>query len=240
MFNVAFWSSVIVTAVLVGGIFWYMGRRPAGTPVTWGEAMVGAVYVFFLMFWIFGVVYDRVHHRNLDEFGGLFGRMPVYTAMAIGIFFAGLGLPGLCGFPGEVFVVLAVFNYSVTMAVIAAAVVILTAGYILWTIQRVFLGPEYKGPHGDHLTPSNARENLIAGVIFVGAILFGILPHHLLLRYMEPTVSRQVRELADWTKRQESAQKKDDESAPAKAMLDADREQAPSLLAGAVPQTDGK
>lgn len=56
MFNVAFWSSVIVAAVLVGGIFWYMGRRPVGTPLTWGEAMVGAVYVFFLLFWIYGVI----------------------------------------------------------------------------------------------------------------------------------------------------------------------------------------
>ena len=56
MFNVAFWSSVLVTVVLVAGIFWYMGKRPAGAPLTWGEAMVGAVYVFFLMFWIFGVV----------------------------------------------------------------------------------------------------------------------------------------------------------------------------------------
>ena len=56
MFNVAFFSSVIVLAALVGGIFWYMGRRPAGTPLTWGEAMVGAVYVFFLLFWMYGVV----------------------------------------------------------------------------------------------------------------------------------------------------------------------------------------
>jgi hypothetical protein len=54
--NVAFWSSVIVAAALVGGIYWYMGRRPVGTPLTWGEAMVAAVYVFFLLFWMYGVV----------------------------------------------------------------------------------------------------------------------------------------------------------------------------------------
>ena len=45
------------------------------------------------MFFMVGVVYDRVHHRNLDQFGGLFGRMPLYTALAVGIFFAGLGYP---------------------------------------------------------------------------------------------------------------------------------------------------
>ncbi len=46
------------------------------------------------MFFMVGVIYDRVHHRNLNEFGGLFGKMPVYTALSIGIFFAALGLPG--------------------------------------------------------------------------------------------------------------------------------------------------
>jgi hypothetical protein len=56
VFNVAFWSSVIVAALMVGGIFWYMDKRPVGTPLTWGEAMVAAVYVFFLLFWIYGVV----------------------------------------------------------------------------------------------------------------------------------------------------------------------------------------
>ena len=109
-----------------------------------------------------GVVYDRVHHRNLNEFGGLFAKMPIYSGFAVGIFFAGLGLPGLCGFIGEVFVVLSVWKYSILLAVISAAVVILTAGYILWAIQRVYLGAEYKGPHGENLTPITMRELCIA------------------------------------------------------------------------------
>ena len=99
------------------------------------------------MFFLVGVVYDRVHHRDLDQFGGLFARMPVYSGISMGIFFAALGLPGLCGFIGEFFVVLGAWSYSKALAVVAASVVILTAGYILWTIQRVYLGPEYKGPH---------------------------------------------------------------------------------------------
>jgi len=53
---VAFLMSLLLAAVLVVPIFWYAKRRPVGTPLTWGEAMVGAVYVFFLMFWIYGVV----------------------------------------------------------------------------------------------------------------------------------------------------------------------------------------
>jgi NADH-quinone oxidoreductase subunit M len=144
------------------------------------------------------VVYDRVHHRNLDEFGGLFRQMPVYSGISFVIFFAALGLPGLCGFIGEVMVTLSVWKYSQALAIISAAVVILTAGYILWTLQRVYLGPEYKGPHGDHLTPITLREKLIAAPLVVFAILFGVYPQAL-FNYMKPSVTASVEELARWT-----------------------------------------
>ncbi len=153
------------------------------------------------MFFMVGIIYDRVHHRNLDEFGGLFGKMPVYTAMAMGIFFAGLGLPGLCGFPGEAFVVLSTWKYSMVLAVISAGVVVLTASYILWSIQRVYLGAEYKGPHGDHITPSTTRENLIGMTILGFCILLGVLPYQTVFKFMEKTVDRQVGQLTEWTAR---------------------------------------
>ncbi len=156
------------------------------------------------MFFLVGVIYERVHHRNLDQFGGLFAKMPVYSGMAIAIFFAGLGLPGLCGFIGEVLVTLSVWNYSKALAVISASVVILTAAYILWTIQRVYLGPEYKGPHGDHLHPMTLREKLIAAPLVALAIAFGVYPE-VLLQYTKPTLNRQVDDLAAWTKRENFA-----------------------------------
>ena len=158
------------------------------------------------MFFLVGVIYDRVHHRNLNEFGGLFGKMPVYTALSIGIFFAALGLPGLCGFIGEVFVVLSVWNFDKILAVISASVVILTAAYILWAVQRVYLGPEYRGPHPEALRPSSARENSIAGVLFVFAILLGVFPQTFVLQYMDRTIDRQVDALAQWTERVKSPQ----------------------------------
>ena len=123
-------------------------------PDMWNMGITGAMFQMIGhgvssagMFFMVGVIYDRVHHRNLNEFGGLFGKMPTYTALSIGIFFAGLGLPGLCGFIGEAFVVISVWSFSWILAVIAASVVILTAAYILWAIQRVYLGAEYKGPN---------------------------------------------------------------------------------------------
>jgi NADH-quinone oxidoreductase subunit M len=184
----------------------------AGTeynPYFWQMGVNGAMFQMLAhgissagMFFMVGVIYERVHHRNLDQFGGLFAKMPVYSGMAIGIFFAGLGLPGLCGFIGEVFVTLSVWNFNKGLAIVSAAVVILTAAYILWTLQRVYLGPEYKGPHGDHLTPMTVREGLIATPLLAFAILFGVYPQAL-LQYMTPTIDRQVQDLANWKQSQD-------------------------------------
>jgi NADH-quinone oxidoreductase subunit M len=157
------------------------------------------------MFFCVGVLYDRVHHRDLDKFGGMFAIMPVYSGLAIGIFFAGLGLPGLCGFIGEMFVVLSVWKYSYLLAIISASVVILTAGYILWAIQRVYLGPEYKGPHGEALTPITMRELFIGAPLLVLAIFFGVYPTAM-LNYMQPSVDRQIDQLAAWTQEHDQRQ----------------------------------
>lgn len=177
----------------------------------WQFGMNGAMFQMIAhgissagMFFMVGVVYDRVHHRQLNQFGGLMARMPVYSAMAFLLFFAGLGLPGLCGFIGEVFVTLSVWNFSRTMAIVGAGVVILTAAYILWTIQRVYLGAEYRGPHGEHLHPFKAREFLVALPLCVLAVVLGVYPP-LVLNYVSPAVNKTVNELADWKQAQDAA-----------------------------------
>ena len=83
----------------------------------WKMGMSGAMFQMIAhgissagMFFLVGVVYERVHHRDLDKFGGLFAKMPVYGGISIVIFFAAMGLPGLCGFWGEVFVVVSVLE----------------------------------------------------------------------------------------------------------------------------------
>ncbi|MGO8748587.1 MAG: complex I subunit 4 family protein [Thermoguttaceae bacterium] len=188
--GIGVWSAVAGTAY--NSDFWKMGMNGAMFQmIAHGLSSAG-------MFFLVGVIYDRVHHRNLDQFGGLFARMPVYSGLAIGIFFAALGLPGLCGFIGEVFVVFSAWSYSKALAVVAASVVILTAGYILWTIQRVYLGPEYKGPHGEAITPITRREVAIAAPLLALAILFGVYPKAL-FNYMEPSVNATVDDLAKWT-----------------------------------------
>jgi NADH-quinone oxidoreductase subunit M len=183
------WSSLVAT----NSDYWNMGVQGAMFQmIAHGISSAG-------MFFMVGVIYDRVHHRNLNEFGGLFGKMPVYTGFAMIIFFAGLGLPGLCGFIGEVFVVLSVWNFSYALAVIAASVVILTAAYILWALQRVYLGAEYRGPHPEGLTPLTGREIGIAIPIAVMAVVLGVFPMTV-FRYTEATVTGQVQQLARWTR----------------------------------------
>jgi NADH-quinone oxidoreductase subunit M len=201
------YSSVSHMGYVVLGIgVWTATAANGFSPDYWQLGMNGAMFQMIAhglssagMFFMVGVVYDRVHHRNLDQFGGLFAKMPVYSGLAFGIFFTALGLPFLCGFIGEVFVVLSVWNYSMGIAVVAASVVILTAAYILWTLQRVYLGPEYRGPHGEALTPITKREVLIAAPLLAFALLFGVYPQAL-LNYMKPSVDQTVSELATWTK----------------------------------------
>jgi len=204
------YSSVSHMGYVVLGLgVWSMGAHGIGRDLYnweyWNMGIKGAMFQMIAhgissagMFFMVGIVYDRVHHRNLNQFGGLFGKMPLYTGFAIAIFFAGLGLPGLCGFIGEVFVVLSVWNFSITMAVISAAVVILTAGYILWTIQRVYLGPEYQGPHEEALLPITTREVSIAVPLVVLAIWFGVYPATV-LDLMNSTIDQQTETLAGWT-----------------------------------------
>jgi len=171
--------------VLIGLAVWKLTESAASTNPHhyWQMGIGGAMFQMLAhgvssagMFFMVGVIYDRVHHRDLNKFGGLMGKMPLYGGLAAGIFFAGLGLPGLCGFIGEIFVVLSTWNYDPLLAIIAASGVILTAGYILWTMQRVYLGPEYRGPHEEDITPINGREATVAVILLVLAIALGCYP----------------------------------------------------------------
>lgn len=95
-----------------------------------------------MLFLIVGVIYDRAHIRDLDAFGGLANQMPVYTGFVTLAFFAAIGLPGLSGFVSEAFVFVGAFGFETIriIAIISTLGILLGAGYMLWTLQRVFLG----------------------------------------------------------------------------------------------------
>jgi len=133
-----------------------------------------------MCFFLVGVIYERAHHREINRFGGLWLTMPKYGTMATIGFFASLGLPGLCGFIGEMWVFLGVFNagprfpWAYPMAILAASGVILTAGYILWLIRRVYLGKE-REEYADY-PDATGRETFILVPMAILCIAMGIFP----------------------------------------------------------------
>ena len=94
-----------------------------------------------MLFLLVGVIYDRAHHREINGFGGLASHMPLYAAITGFAFFAAMGLPGLSAFISEVLVLLGAWQRHPVMTVFGASAAILTAGYMLWTFQRIYLGP---------------------------------------------------------------------------------------------------
>jgi NADH-quinone oxidoreductase subunit M len=165
----------------------------------WSWGMNGAMFQMIAhgitsagMFFLVGVIYDRAHHRNLDNFRGLYEPMPLYGGISAIIFFAAMGLPGMCGFVGEFMVVLATWNYDKVFSILAAITVVLTAAYILWTLQRVYLGqnPAYKD-----FPDISFRELLCIVPLVVLSVVLGIWPN-LLLGWMEPSLTGLVDALA--------------------------------------------
>lgn len=110
----------------------------------------GAIFQMFnhgtitaMLFLIVGVVYDRAHTRGLYDFGGLASQMPVYTGFVTVAFFAAIGLPSMSGFVSEALVFVGSFGVETTriLAMISTLGILLGAGYMLWTLQRIFFGP---------------------------------------------------------------------------------------------------
>jgi len=145
------------------------------------------------LFFVVGVVYDRAHHRDVNRFGGLKEPMPLYSGMSAILFFASMGLPGLCGFVGELFVMIAAWSFSPALAIPAILSVILTAGYLLWTWQRVFLGTNPATAAYPDLSP---REAACLLPFVVLAILLGILPQTLIFNWVDPSVSGWIANMA--------------------------------------------
>jgi NADH-quinone oxidoreductase subunit M len=126
------------------------------------------------LFLLVGVIYDRAHHRDLNGFGGMATIMPKYAVWTTIAFFAAVGLPGLSGFISEVLVFLGAFKTWPWLTALATTSVILTAGYMLWTMQRVYLGrvnEKYKD--FPDITP---REAFCLAPLAVIVVILGVYP----------------------------------------------------------------
>jgi NADH-quinone oxidoreductase subunit M len=131
-----------------------------------------------MLFLLVGVVYDRAHHREINGFGGLASIVPLYTGITGFAFFAAMGLPGLSAFISEVLVLLGAWTKFPGLTVVAASAVVLTAGYMLWTLQRIYLGK----PNEKYLTlPEITPRELFTLVPLAVIVLFlGIFPSPIL------------------------------------------------------------
>jgi len=133
-----------------------------------------------MLFLIVGIIYDRSHTRGLNDFGGLANQMPVYTGFVTVAFFAAIGLPGLSGWVSEALVFVGAFGATTirTLAIVSTLGILLGAGYMLWTLQRVFLGqvPEkWKG-----LKDLDFREYAMLIPLTIIILFLGIYPSFLL------------------------------------------------------------
>ncbi|MCK6479470.1 MAG: NADH-quinone oxidoreductase subunit M, partial [Planctomycetes bacterium] len=139
----------------------HMGYVLLGLTALTAEGVGGAIFQMFnhgtisgMMFLLVGVMYERVHHRDLARFGGLLGMLPKYSIMAMIGFFAALGLPGMSGFVSEVMVFLGAFRsetmpHAKAFTIAGTLGIIFGAVYILTMLQKVFLGTPKELGHGD-------------------------------------------------------------------------------------------
>jgi len=127
------------------------------------------------LFLCIGVLYDRMHSREIGDYGGVVNVMPKFAALMVFFGFANSGLPGTSGFVGEFMVILASFKASFWYAFFASVTLILGAAYTLWLVKRVIFGP-VGNDHVAEMQDLNSREFLILGVLAVAVLFFGLWP----------------------------------------------------------------
>src|SRR5690348_18450282 len=170
----------------------HMGYVMLGMAAFTPQGINGAVLQMFnhgtvtaMLFLLVGVIYDRAHHRQIEGFGGLASVMPVYTGIMTIAFFAALGLPGLSAFISEVLVLLGAWQYNQAITVVAASAVVLTAAYMLWMLQRVWLGPVNEKYAS--LPDVDMREKIMLVPLAIIVLILGVYPHAV-LDLMNPTL----------------------------------------------------
>ena len=155
--------------------------------------MVSHGLISAAMFLCVGVMYDRVHSREISAYGGVINRMPIFGAFMVLFAMSNAGLPGTSGFVGEFLVIIASFKANFWYAFLAATTLILGAAYTLWLVKRVIFGP-VGNDHVAALEDLNAREFLVLAVLAVGVLLLGVWPAPL-LEVMQPSVQHLVEQI---------------------------------------------
>jgi len=132
-------------------------------------------FVSGAMFLCIGVLYDRVHSREIADYGGVVNTMPKFAAFAVLFSMANAGLPATSGFIGEFMVILGAVEFNFWTGLLAGTALILGAAYSLWMVKRVVFGP-VGNKHVAELTDLNGREFAILGVLAIATLWMGLYP----------------------------------------------------------------
>ena len=165
------YSSVAHMGFVTLGFFIFNDLGMAGGIVQ----MIAHGFVSAAMFLSIGVLYDRVHSREIASYGGVVNTMPRFAAFSLLFAMANCGLPGTAGFVGEWMVILAAVKFNFWIGMASASALIFGAAYTLWMFKRVYLGP-VANHHVKELQDINAREFFMLALLAVAVLYMGINP----------------------------------------------------------------
>mgnify|MGYP001800470803 FL=1 len=152
--------------------------------------MISHGFISGALFLCVGVIYDRMHTREIDAYGGLVNRMPAYALIFMFFTMANVGLPGTSGFVGEFLTLMGIFQVNTWIAVFATSGVILSAAYALWLYRRVVMGDLIKESLKT-IKDMTTRERVIFAPLVAMTLLLGVYPA-LVLDIIGPSVSALV------------------------------------------------
>lgn len=194
---IAYSSIAHMGFVTLGAFVVYEIVRHTGTVQGAGMGMDGAMVqmvshglISGALFLCVGVLYDRLHSRQIADYGGVINTMPVFAAFMVLFALANTGLPGTSGFVGEFLVIIASFRASLWYALLAATTLVLGACYTLWLVKRVVFGP-VTSPRVAALKDLDGCEFLVLGALAAAVLLVGVWPAPL-LKVLQPSIHHLV------------------------------------------------
>ena len=171
------YSSISHMGFVTLGFFMFMAN---GQPEAWGfkgaiMQMISHGFVSAAMFFCIGVMYDRLHTRNIADYGGVVNVMPKFAAFMMLFGMANAGLPATSGFVGEFMVIMGATHYHLGVGALAAVTLILGASYTLWMYKRTIFG-DITNPHVAEMKDINCREFAVLAILAVAVLGMGLYP----------------------------------------------------------------
>ena len=165
------YSSIAHMGFVTLGFFMFNAMAVQGGIVQ----MISHGFISGAMFLCIGVLYDRMHSRQIADYGGVVNTMPKFAAFIVLFSMANCGLPATSGFVGEFMVILGAVEYNFWIGMLAATALIFGAAYSLWMVKRVVFG-DIANKHVAELVDLNKREFLMLGILAIAVIAMGVYP----------------------------------------------------------------